>query len=63
VRRALDDPRAAAQRAGAARARLASCFDWGRIAAQTVEVYGQARRREHSELARPKIASGNAFLT
>jgi glycogen(starch) synthase len=63
VRRALDDPRAAARRARAARARLTAGFDWERIAAQTVEVYGQASRHEHSELARPKIASGNAFLT
>jgi glycogen(starch) synthase len=62
VRRVLDDPRGAARRARAARARLAADFDWGRIAAQTVGVYGHASRREHGELARPKIASGNAFL-
>jgi glycogen(starch) synthase len=62
VRRVLDDPRAAARRALAARARLAADFDWGRIAAGTVEVYTGAVRGERGELGRPKIASGNAFL-
>ncbi|HET8642810.1 MAG TPA: glycosyltransferase family 4 protein [Pseudonocardiaceae bacterium] len=61
VRRVLDDPAAARRRAKAARARLTTDFDWTRIAAGTATVYAGARRRPPATLARPKIATGNAF--
>jgi glycogen synthase len=57
----LDDPAAAARRAVAARARLASDFDWATIAAATADVYATARPRDRAELERPKIPTGNAL--
>ena len=51
----------AARRAKAARARLATEFDWRTIAESTVAVYESASVREHAPLGRPKIATGNAF--
>ncbi|QFZ22889.1 glycosyltransferase family 4 protein [Saccharothrix syringae] len=62
VRAVLDDRPAAARRARAAKARLATDFDWGRIARGTAEVYRAAEVRAHEPLGRPKIATGNAFL-
>jgi glycogen(starch) synthase len=61
VRTVLDDPAAARRRATAARARLGCDFDWSRIAEATAKVYANATAREHEELGRPKIATGNAF--
>jgi len=61
VGRVLADPRAAAQRARAARARLATDFDWATIAAQTAAVYAAAPCGGPVELGRPKIPTGNAF--
>jgi glycogen(starch) synthase len=61
VGRVLVDPRAAARRARAARARLAVDFDWNRIAEETAAVYTAATRRERVELGRPKIPTGNVF--
>jgi glycogen synthase len=61
VARVLDDPAAARRRARAARSRLATDFDWARIAAATAELYAAARPAGPAELARPKIATGNAF--
>jgi glycogen synthase len=61
VGRVLTDPRAAARRARAARARLAVDFDWARIAEETAAVYARAERRERGELGRPKIPTGNVF--
>ena len=61
TRTVLDDPTAAKRRAKTAKSRLAKDFDWGLIAAQTTEVYGRATPAARGELARPKIASGNAF--
>lgn len=63
VRSVLADPAAARRRARTAKTRLGLAFDWGRIAAETAEVYATARVREHQPLGRPKIASGNAFTT
>jgi glycogen(starch) synthase len=63
VRAVLDDPVAADRRARRAKARLAEDFDWGKIAAQTAEVYRRTEVREHPPLGRPKIASGNALTT
>ncbi|MFC5286228.1 glycosyltransferase family 4 protein [Actinokineospora guangxiensis] len=63
VRAVLDDPAAARKRAKAAKARLGVDFDWGLIARQTVEVYERASVGEHLPLGRPKIASGNAFVS
>lgn len=57
----LDDPRAAARRAAAARAGLARDFDWTRIAADTAEVYATAPAGGPVEAARPKIPTGNVF--
>ncbi|GAA2778943.1 glycosyltransferase family 4 protein [Saccharopolyspora taberi] len=57
----LRDPRAAAQRAEAARARLGSDFNWERIASDTAAVYAAAECGEHPPLARPKIATGNVL--
>jgi glycogen(starch) synthase len=61
VRAVLADPAAAARRARAAKARLATEFSWRGIAEQTVEVYRSATVGDHPPLGRPKIASGNAF--
>jgi glycogen synthase len=63
VRAVLDDPVAADRRARRAKARLREDFDWNKIAAATAEVYRTVELREHPELGRPKIASGNAFTT
>jgi glycogen(starch) synthase len=57
----LDDPRAAARRAAAARAGLAQDFDWARIAADTAEVYATAPAGGRVEVARPKIPTGNVL--
>ncbi|PRX49485.1 (1-_4)-alpha-D-glucan synthase (UDP-glucose) [Prauserella shujinwangii] len=57
----LADARAAERRAATAQSRLAADFDWARIAAATAEVYRRARPGGPQELARPKIATGNAF--
>ena len=61
VRGVLNDPDAAQRRARAAKARLGTDFDWGRIATGTVNVYATAQIRDHGILGRPKIATGNAF--
>jgi len=57
----LADPAAAARRARAARKRLGSAFEWGRIAADTASVYAAASCRGAVELGRPKIPTGNVF--
>ena len=51
----LDDPTAAAERAEAAHARLATDFSWPAIAAATAEVYAATHRRRREPLARPVI--------
>ncbi len=61
VARVLDDPGAARRRSRAARSRLASDFDWARIAAATARLYAAARPAGPTQLGRPKIATGNAF--
>jgi glycogen(starch) synthase len=61
VRAVLDDPAAARRRARTAKARLATDFDWDRIAADTARVYAGARVAAPAVLGRPKIATGNAF--
>ncbi len=61
VRAVLSDPTAAAARARAAKARLASDFNWATIAAGTAGVYSAAVVREPRVLGRPKIATGNLF--
>ncbi|WP_016700765.1 glycosyltransferase family 4 protein [Actinoalloteichus spitiensis] len=61
VREVLDDPDAARRRADAAFDRLATDFDWDRIAADTAREYAGAPRRPASVLGRPKIPSGNVF--
>ncbi|GHF81329.1 glycogen(starch) synthase [Amycolatopsis bartoniae] len=61
VHSVLSDRKAARRRARTARARLAEDFDWARIAEATAEVYRRAKVREHEELPRPKIPTGNAF--
>ncbi|NIH82008.1 glycosyltransferase family 4 protein [Amycolatopsis viridis] len=61
VNSVLRDRDAAARRARTAQARLADDFDWARIAATTVEVYRRARVRDHGELGRPKIPTGNVL--
>jgi glycogen(starch) synthase len=55
VRRVLDDPDAAQQRAIAARNRLTSDFDWSTVADETAQVYSMAKRREREPLARQAI--------
>ena len=55
VRRVLDDPVAAQQRATAARARLTSDFDWHTVAAETAQVYLAAKRHERDPLPRRPI--------
>jgi glycogen(starch) synthase len=59
----LEDPAAAARRAETAQARLASEFNWDRIAEATAQVYAGARRRAESSqpIGRPKIPTGNIF--
>jgi glycogen(starch) synthase len=61
VGRVLVDPRDAARRARAARARLATDFDWSRIAAETAAVYAGAPCGGPVEMGRPKIPTGNVF--
>jgi glycogen(starch) synthase len=61
VRSVLSDRPAAVRRARAAKARLATDFDWASIAADTVAVYRSAVPRSSVVLGRPKIATGNAF--
>ncbi|HEY0814200.1 MAG TPA: glycosyltransferase family 4 protein [Pseudonocardia sp.] len=61
VGRVLVDPAGAARRAQAARARLATDFDWDQIAAETAAVYASAPCGGPVELGRPKIATGNVF--
>ncbi|MFI9815696.1 glycosyltransferase family 4 protein [Saccharothrix variisporea] len=62
VRSVLDDRPSAVRRAKAAKARLATDFDWTRIARDTAAVYERAAVHDHGPLGRPKIATGNAFL-
>lgn len=52
VKRTLDDPAAAAQRAVAARDRLSADFDWSSVAEETAQVYLAAKRREREPLGR-----------
>jgi len=61
VRSVLADRPAAVRRARAAKARLATDFDWTKIAAGTVEVYRAASVGTPVVLGRPKIATGNMF--
>ncbi|SDG37849.1 glycogen(starch) synthase [Lentzea fradiae] len=61
VRDVLSDPTSAATRAHAAKARLASDFNWSTIAEDTATVYAAARVRPPRVLGRPKIATGNLF--
>ncbi|MQA12920.1 MAG: glycosyltransferase [Pseudonocardiaceae bacterium] len=61
VRAVLDRPTAARRRAGAARRRLGTDFDWDTIAAATARRYARARQRSPVPLGRPKIPTGNAF--
>jgi glycogen(starch) synthase len=55
VRELLDDPDAAQQRAVAAHERLTADFDWLSVAADTAQVYQDAKRRVRHPLARPAI--------
>ncbi|TEA09766.1 glycosyltransferase family 4 protein [Mycobacteroides salmoniphilum] len=55
VKRTLDDPAAAAERAVAARARLTADFDWATVADETAQVYLAAKRREREPLGRSVI--------
>ncbi|KAA0103445.1 glycosyltransferase family 4 protein [Mycolicibacterium sp. P1-5] len=55
VRRVLDDPVGAQQRALAARERLTSDFDWHTVAAETAQVYLAAKRHERDPLPRRPI--------
>ncbi|WP_319431900.1 glycosyltransferase family 4 protein [Mycobacterium sp. RTGN5] len=55
VRRVLDDPVAAQQRADAARARLTADFDWHTVAVETAQVYLAAKRHERDPLPRRPI--------
>ncbi|MFD9703697.1 glycosyltransferase family 4 protein [Lentzea sp. NPDC059081] len=61
VRSVLSDPAAAASRARAAKARLATDFNWSSIASDTASAYSAARVRPARVLGRPKIATGNLF--
>ena len=61
VRSVLDDPAAATRRAKAARERLATDFDWAKIAAATADVYDNAVAVRGEPLGRPKIPTGNIF--
>jgi glycogen(starch) synthase len=56
VRRVIDDPVGAQQRAIAARDRLTSDFDWATVADETAHVYRNSQRRERQPLARMPIA-------
>lgn len=62
VRSVLDDRPAAVRRARAAKSRLATDFDWARIAEDTAAVYRSSAVRHHPALGRPKIPTGNVFL-
>ncbi|MEU4762602.1 glycosyltransferase family 4 protein [Actinosynnema sp. NPDC023794] len=62
VRSVLDDRPAAVRRARAAKSRLATDFDWSKIAEDTAAVYRSAAVRDHPPLGRPKIPTGNVFL-
>ncbi|MEU4441848.1 glycosyltransferase family 4 protein [Actinosynnema sp. NPDC050801] len=62
VRSVLDDRPAAQRRARAAKSRLATDFDWSKIAADTTAVYRAATVHDHPPLGRPKIPTGNVFL-
>ncbi|HEY7050798.1 MAG TPA: glycosyltransferase family 4 protein [Mycobacterium sp.] len=55
VRRVLDDPAAAQQRAVAARERLTSEFAWETVADETARLYLAAKRREREPLPRQVI--------
>ncbi|KWX67698.1 glycosyltransferase family 4 protein [Mycobacterium sp. NAZ190054] len=55
VRRLLDDPAAAQQRAVAARERLTSDFAWRTVAAETAQVYLAAKRAERRPQPRQPI--------
>ncbi|EHR62552.1 glycosyltransferase family 4 protein [Saccharomonospora cyanea] len=57
----LTDGDAASRRAHAAASRLATDFDWSRIAAETVRVYRRTKAAPPQAFGRPKIATGNAF--
>ncbi|OQO92165.1 glycogen synthase [Saccharomonospora piscinae] len=61
VNAVLADGDAASHRARAARSRLATDFDWTRIAEETVRVYRRTRPAPPHTPGRPKIATGNAF--
>jgi glycogen(starch) synthase len=61
VNEVLADRAAAQRRARAAKARLATDFDWDRIATGTADVYADATVTQRDQLHRPKIATGNAF--
>ncbi|MDT5092768.1 MAG: glycogen synthase [Mycobacterium sp.] len=56
VRRVIDDPVGAQQRAIAARERLTSDFDWATVADETAHVYRNAKQRERRPLGRMPIA-------
>jgi glycogen(starch) synthase len=62
VRSVLDDRPAAVRRARAAKSRLATDFDWSKIAEDTAAVYRSTTVRAHPTLGRPKIPTGNVFL-
>ncbi|MGY4710131.1 glycosyltransferase family 4 protein [Mycolicibacterium sp. CBM1] len=55
VRRVLDDPAGAQQRAIAARERLTADFDWHTVAAETAQIYLAAKRREREPHSRRPI--------
>ncbi len=57
----LADGEAASRRAHAAASRLATDFDWSRIAEETIRVYRRAKVSPPQSFGRPKIATGNAF--
>ncbi len=61
VDRVLSDTGAASRRADAARSRLATDFDWVRIAEQTADLYRRTRPAAPHTPGRPKIPTGNAF--
>jgi glycogen(starch) synthase len=62
VRQVLDDRTGARRRARLAKARLSVDFDWDLIAKQTARVYTDTVAGPPTQLGRPKIATGNAFL-
>jgi glycogen(starch) synthase len=51
----LDDPVAAQERAFAARERLTADFAWDVVAAETADIYSDAKRRVRNPLGRPVI--------